>query len=111
MGFSKTNLRLRPVILTLFVILTLPVFLSIVAVNYVSNQEAAHAYAEKLLLRFNNEAIDNMEQLFEPIKSLVRSAATLGGELPSFYEDNGSITYLHSILQHSDVIIDRKSVV
>lgn len=105
MGFSKTNLRLRPVILTLFVILTLPVFLSIVAVNYVSNQEAAHAYAEKLLLRFNNEAIDNMEQLFEPIKSLVRSAATLGGALPSFYEDNGSITYLHSILQHSDVII------
>ena len=65
MSLSTMNLRLRPVILTLFIILTLPVFLSIVAVNYVSNQEAAHAYAEKLLLRFNNEAIDNMEQLFD----------------------------------------------
>jgi len=105
MSLSTKNLRLRPVILTLFIILTLPVFLTIVAVNYVSNQEAAHIYAEKLLYRFNNEAIDNIEQLFEPIKSLIRSASALGGELPEFYEGNGSITYLHSILQHSDVII------
>lgn len=105
MSFSTKNLRLRPVILTLFIILTLPVFLTIVAVNYVSNQEAAHVYAENLLFRFNNEAIDNIEQLLEPIKSLIRSAAALGGELPEFYETNGSITYLHSILQHSDVII------
>lgn len=105
MSLSTKNLRLRPVILTLFIILTLPVFLTIVAVNYVSNQEAAHIYAEKLLYRFNNEAIDNIEQLFEPIKSLIRSASALGGELPEFYEGNGSITYLHSILQHSDFII------
>ncbi|WP_028465698.1 adenylate/guanylate cyclase domain-containing protein [Nisaea denitrificans] len=105
MSLSTKNLRLRPVILTLFIILTLPVFLTIVAVNYVSNQEAAHIHAEELLYRFNNEAIDNIEQLFEPIKSLIRSAAALGGEQPEFYEANGSITYLHSILQHSDVII------
>ncbi|WP_193171522.1 adenylate/guanylate cyclase domain-containing protein [Nisaea nitritireducens] len=105
MSLSTKNLRLRPVILTLFIILTLPVFLTIVAVNYVSNQEAAHVHAEELLYRFNNEAIDNIEQLFEPIKSLIRSAAALGGEQPEFYEANGSITYLHSILEHSDVII------
>ena len=105
MSFSTKKMRLRPVILTLFIILTLPVFLTIVAVNYVSNQEAAHVYAEKLLYRFNNEAIDNIEQLFEPIKSLIRSASALGGEVPEFYEGNGSISYLHSILQHSDVII------
>lgn len=105
MSFTSKKWRLRPVILTLFLILTLPVFLTIVAVNYVSNQEAARVYAEKLLYRFNNEAIDSIEQLFEPIKSLIRSAAALGGELPEFYEDNSSITYLHSIIQHSDVII------
>ncbi|MEO9901779.1 adenylate/guanylate cyclase domain-containing protein [Nisaea sp.] len=105
MSFSTNNLRLRPVILTLFIILTLPVFLTIVAVNYVSNQEAANIYAEKLLYRFNNEAIDSIEQLFDPIKSLIRSASALGGELPEFYEANGSITYLHSIIEHSDVII------
>ncbi|WP_323794830.1 adenylate/guanylate cyclase domain-containing protein [Nisaea sp.] len=105
MSFSTKKMRLRPVILTLFIILTLPVFLTIVAVNYVSNQEAAHVHAEKLLYRFNNEAIDNIEQLFEPIKSLIRSASALGGEVPEFYEGNGSISYLHSILQHSDVII------
>lgn len=104
-SLSTKNLRLRPVILTLFVVLTLPVFLTIVAVNYVSNQEAAHSYAERLLVRFNNEAIDNIEQLFEPIKSLVRSAAALGTVEPDFYSSNRSIPYLSSILEHSDVII------
>lgn len=91
--------------LTLFVILTVPVFITIVAVNYVSNQEAARIHAEKLLYRFNREAIDNIEHLFRPIKSLIRSAAALGGELPGFYGDNRSIRYLHSILQHSNIII------
>jgi adenylate cyclase len=98
-------MRLRPVMLTLFVILTVPVFITIVAVNYVSNQEAARIHAEKLLYRFNREAIDNIEHLFRPIKSLIRSAAALGGELPGFYGDNRSIRYLHSILQHSNIII------
>ena len=105
MSSLTKKMRLRPVMLTLFVILTVPVFLTIVAVNYVSNQEAAHIHAEKLLYRFNREAIDNIEHLFRPIKSLIRSAAALGGELPGFYEDNRSIRYLHSILQHSNIII------
>ncbi|WP_420404282.1 adenylate/guanylate cyclase domain-containing protein [Nisaea sp.] len=89
----------------MFIILTLPVFLTIVATNYVSNQEAARSYVEKLLVRFNNEAIDNIEQLFEPIKSLVRSAAALGTLDPEFYSSNRSIAYLFSTLEHSDVII------
>ena len=105
MSSLTKKMRLRPVVLTLFVILTVPVFLTIVAVNSVSNQEAAHIHAEKLLYRFNREAIDNIEHLFGPIKSLIRSAAALGGELPGFYEDNRSIRYLHSILQHSNIII------
>ena len=102
--FAK-NLRLRPSILTLFVLLTVPVFFAIVAVNYVSNEKIARDNADELVGRFAVEAIENIQNLFDPIKSLVRSAAAIGSEQPEFFEDNRSLRYLFSILQHSDRII------
>ncbi|WP_425069798.1 adenylate/guanylate cyclase domain-containing protein [Reyranella sp.] len=103
-SFAK-NLRLRPSILTLFILLTVPVFFAIVAVNYVSNEKIARDNAGELIGRFSTEAIENIQHLFDPIKSLVRSAAALGSEQPEFYEENRSLKYLFSILQHSDRII------
>lgn len=100
-----TNLRLRPSILTLFVLLTVPVFIAIVAVNYVSNERIARDNAESLLKRFNVEAVENIQNVFEPIKSLVRSAAAVGSEQPDFFESKRSIAYLFSILQHSQRIV------
>ncbi|WP_020694110.1 adenylate/guanylate cyclase domain-containing protein [Reyranella massiliensis] len=100
-----TNLRLRPSILTLFVLLTVPVFIAIVAVNYVSNERIARDNAESLLKRFNVEAVENIQNVFEPIKSLVRSAAAVGSEQPDFFESKSSVAYLFSILQHSQRII------
>ena len=100
-----TNLRLRPSILTLFVLLTVPVFIAIVAVNYVSNERIARDNAESLLKRFNVEAVENIQNVFEPIKSLVRSAAAVGTEQPDFFESKRSVAYLFSILQHSQRII------
>ncbi len=102
--FAK-NLRLRPSILTLFILLTVPVFFAIVAVNYVSNEKIARDNADELIGRFSVEAIQNTQHLFDPIKSLVRSAAAIGSEQPEFFEDNRSLKYLFSILQHSDRII------
>jgi adenylate cyclase len=102
---QDTNLRLRPSILTLFVLLTVPVFIAIVAVNYVSNERIARDNAESLLKRFNLEAVENIQNVFEPIKSLVRSAAAVGSEQPDFFENKRSVAYLFSILQHSDRII------
>ena len=102
--FAK-NMRLRPSILTMFVLLTVPVFLAIVAVNFVSNEKIARDNADELVGRFSIEAIENIQYLFDPIKSLVRSAAAVGSEEPDFYESSRSLKYLFSILQHSDRII------
>ena len=99
------NLRLRPSILTLFILLTVPVFFAIVAVNYISNEKIARDNADELIRRFSVEAIENIQHLFDPIKSLVRSAASIGAEQPDFFEGNRSLGYLFSILQHSDRII------
>jgi adenylate cyclase len=102
--FAK-NLRLRPSILTMFVILTVPVFFAIVAVTYVSNEKIARSNADDLIERFRVDAIENIQHVFDPIKSLVRSAAAVGSEQPDFYADNRSLKYLFSILLHSDRII------
>jgi adenylate cyclase len=99
------NLRLRPSVLTLFVLLTVPVFFAIVAVNYWSNDKIARSNADQLVERFRTDAIDNILHDFDPIKSLVRSAAAVGADQPDFYSDNRSLRYLFSILQHSDKIV------
>jgi adenylate cyclase len=103
-GFVK-NLRLRPSILTLFVLLTVPAFLAIVAVTYISNEKIARANADQLVERFRTDAIQNIQHDFDPIKSLVRSAAAVGAAQPDFYSDNRSLAYLFSIIQHSEKIV------
>ena len=52
------NMRLKPSILTSFVVLTVPVFFTIIAVTYLSNDRIARANAQELVERFRNEAID-----------------------------------------------------
>jgi adenylate cyclase len=99
------KLRLRPAIVTLFVLLTMPVFFAIVALNYQSNEATARANADALIERFRTEAIDNIQGMFNPIKSLLRSAAMVGSQQPDFYSDNRSLKYLFSMLLHSDKLI------
>src|SRR5436853_7226444 len=106
-GLFTRKLRLRPTILTLFVLLTVPVFLTIVAVTYLSNDSLARSHANDLVTRFRADAISNIQDMFDPIKSLVRSAAAIGNEQPGFYASNRSLKYLFSILLHSHQIISR----
>src|SRR6516162_9437232 len=74
----ERKLRLRPSIVALFVLLTVPVFFTSVAVTYVSNEQIARANADALIERFRTDAIDSIQNMFNPIKSLVRSAAVVG---------------------------------
>ncbi len=101
---SAKKLRLRPSILTLFVILTLPVFAVMVAVSYVSNERIARANANALIERFRIDAIDSIQNVFAPIKSLVASAAAIGSEQPDFYSDNRAVKYLLGITRYSETV-------
>ena len=103
--FFRNNLRLRPSLLTAFVVLTVPVFVAIIAVTYISNDRIARENAQALIERFRVDAIEDIEKDINPIKSLVRAAATLGGELPDYYSTDRSITYFRSLLPHSDKIV------
>src|SRR5712672_1781770 len=99
------KLRLRPSILTLFVLLTVPVFFTIIAVTYLSNDTIARSNAEELVERFRIDAVEDIRNVFDPIKSLVRSAAVVGDEQRDFYSDNRSLRYLLSILLHNERIV------
>jgi len=99
------KLRLRPSILILFVLLTVPVFFTIIAVTYLSNDTIARSNAEELVERFRIDAVEDIRNVFDPIKSLVRSAAVVGDEQRDFYSDNRSLRYLLSILLHNERIV------
>jgi adenylate cyclase len=102
---SARKFRLRPSIVALFVLLTMPVFFAIIALTYVSNEAIARSHAEELIERFRTEAIDSVQGMFNPIKSLIRSAAMVGTQQPDFYSDNRSLKYLLSVLLHSDKLV------
>jgi len=104
-SFFKNNLRLRPSILTAFVALTVPVFVGIIAVNYISNDRIARENAQVMIERFRDEAIGNINDDINPIRSLIRAAATLGNEVPEYYASDRSIAYFQSLLPHSDKIV------
>ena len=71
----RNNLRLKPSILTAFCFLTVPVFFTIIAVTYFSNDNIARANAKELVERFRIDALENIQDDFNPLKSLIRSAA------------------------------------
>jgi adenylate cyclase len=101
----RRSLRLKPSIVTLFVLLSVPVLAAIILLNYVSNDRIARLKGQELVERFRGEAMDSIREIFDPIKSLIRAAAVIGNEQPDFYRDNRSIRYFFAILQHSPKIV------
>ena len=101
----RPSLRLKPSILTLFVLLTVPVLATIIIFNYVANDRIARVTGQELVERFRLEAIDSVREVFDPIKSMVRVAAALGDQQSDFYADNRSMKYFEAILQHSPKIV------
>jgi adenylate cyclase len=101
----RPRLRLKPSILTLFILLTVPVLATIIVLNYVSNTRIARANGQELVDRFRQQAMDSVREIFDPIKSLIRAAAVLGDEQSDFYSDNRSIKYFQAILEHSPKIV------
>ncbi|HVC51213.1 MAG TPA: adenylate/guanylate cyclase domain-containing protein [Stellaceae bacterium] len=106
MSLLKTRkLRLRSSIVVLFAVLITPVFFAIITLNYISNKNIARDDANALIARFRTETIDSIQGMFNPIKSLIRSAAMVGNQQPGFYADNRSLKYLLSVLLHSNKVV------
>jgi adenylate cyclase len=101
----RSDLRLKPSILTSFLLLTLPVFATIIAITYISNERIARSDARELVERFRVDGIENVQGIFDAIRSLIRAAVTLGDQQPDFYFSNRSMKYFYSVLLHNEKMV------
>ena len=101
---ESSNIRLRPSIVLLFVILVVPIFTAMLWFTYTTNDKMTRMNARELMERFRFEAVSNTHALLVPLESLVSAAATLGSEQQQFYREDKAWAYLHSILSHSETI-------
>ena len=102
----RFTLPLKPTMLVVFAVMTVPVLLGIVRINYVSSDRVAREYAANLLERFRREAIRDIESSFAALSSLIATAAELGRQDPSMFADDRALPYLFRILQHSDTVLN-----
>jgi adenylate cyclase len=97
-----SNIRLRPSIVLLFVILVVPIFTAMLWFTYTTNDSMTRTNAKDLMERFRFEATTNTQNLLKPIETMVSTAATLGGAQQQFFRNENSWDYLKDILSHSE---------
>lgn len=95
------NFRLRPSIVLLFVSLVIPFFVMMVGLSYSASEKAANLTAEEMIDRFNGEIVNSLQQLLDPITTLVHSAAVVESTQPGLIRGDSGKHYLRSILDHS----------
>lgn len=98
------SLRLRPSIVVLFLVLSLPLFVATVWLNYATNDSVARDTAHQLIEKARFETVTSANELVEPIKSLVKVAASLGEAEPGFFREERSTAYMTEMLAHSSNI-------
>jgi adenylate cyclase len=105
MAYSgRFALRLRPSIVVLFLLLSLPLFIATVWINYATNDSIARDTAHQLIEKARFETITSSTELVDPIKSLVKVAASLGEAEPEFFRQERAAAYMTEMLAHSSNI-------
>jgi adenylate cyclase len=101
---AESNIRLRPSIVLLFVVLVVPIFTAMLWFTYTTNDKMTRANAKDLMERFRFEATTNTQNLLKPLDTMVSTAATLASAQPTYFRDAISTQYLKDILSHSDTV-------
>jgi adenylate cyclase len=98
------NIRLRPSIVLLFVILVVPIFTAMLWFTYTTNDKMTRSNARDLMERFRFEATTNTQNLLKPLETMVSTAASLASAQPMYFRETISTQYLKNILSHSETI-------
>jgi adenylate cyclase len=99
-----SNIRLRPSIVLLFVLLVVPIFTAMLWFTYTTNDKMTRSNAKDLMERFRFEATTNTQNLLKPLETMVSTAATLASAQPVYFRDAASVPYLKDIITHSDTV-------
>jgi adenylate cyclase len=101
---AASNIRLRPSIVLLFVVLVVPIFTAMLWFTYTTNDKMTRSNARDLMERFRFEATTNTQNLLNPLETMVSTAATLASAQPAYFREAVSTQYLKDILTHSDTV-------
>lgn len=98
---SKFTLRLRPSIVLLFLMLSLPLFIATVWMGYTTNESIARDTANQLIEKTRFETISSANALLKPVESLVTAAAALSELEPDFFRQERAASYLTGLMKQS----------
>lgn len=91
------NPSLKSVILTLFLILTLPVFIGVIAFNYLSSEDIARSDSLKRIEQHQSHAADSVENLFREVSASVETMASAGRVQPDLFQNIGALDFLAAV--------------
>ncbi len=91
------NPSLKSVILTLFLILTLPVFIGVITFNYLSSEDIARSDSLKRIEQHQSNAADSVENLFREVSASVETMASAGRVQPGLFQNIGALDFLATV--------------
>jgi adenylate cyclase len=97
---------LKATVVVVFMAMTVPVLLAIVQINYVSSDRVVRSHAAELVERFRKDTIQNVVGEFAALNSLVGTAAELGRQEPSIFEDDRILPYLVRVLKTDETVLN-----
>ncbi|HEX8988548.1 MAG TPA: cache domain-containing protein [Rhodocyclaceae bacterium] len=103
-GRAKPLIRLRPSIVSLYLLLAIPLLAATIWLSYATNDRIARETADKLIEKARFETFNNTLNLLDPVKSIVKVAASLGTAQPDFFRQDKSAVYLTEMLAQSPYI-------
>ncbi len=88
---------LKSVILTLFLILTVPVFVGVIAFNYLSSESIARSDSLKRIEQHQSNAAASVENLFREVSASVETMASAGRIQPDLFQGLSSLDFLDAV--------------
>ena len=102
----RFSIPLKPAVLLVVMLLTVPVLLAIIRINYVSTDRVVTDHAMALVERFRAEAVEDIVGEFDELRAQIATAAELGRQEPQFFAGDRSLPYFLRVLQHSDTALN-----
>jgi len=103
---QRFSLPLKPTILVVFILMTVPVLAALIQFNYQSTDRVVRAHAANLVERFRNEKIREIVTEFKTLESMIASTAELGRLAPDMFTDSRALAFLFSLLKHSETVLN-----
>lgn len=104
MLFRNRLIKLHITISLLFVVLTLPVTIIFLVVDYRANLNLAEKFSDQFIRTSVTNTVDATAKLFSPMLSTMRTAAALMREQPDFFRRDSSADYLYEIVAQNDAV-------